>query len=47
LPHIDRVVRSVPRAAIIPWVANEPVGSERLLDLVRRGAGELASSSRR
>jgi arsenite-transporting ATPase len=47
LPHIDRVVRSVPRVAIIPWVANEPVGSERLLDLVRGGAGELASSSRR
>ncbi len=43
LPHIERVVRAVPRTAIIPWVAREPVGSERLIELVRRGANEVAS----
>lgn len=37
LPHIDRVVREMSRAAIIPWVAREPVGSERLIELVRGG----------
>jgi len=44
LPHIERVVRGVPRAAIIPWVAREPVGSERLIELVRGGADEVAAS---
>jgi arsenite-transporting ATPase len=43
LPHIERVVRAVPRTAIIPWVAREPVGSERLIELVRGGANEVAS----
>ncbi len=47
LPHIERVVRSVPRAAIIPWVAREPVGSERLIELVRGGANNVAASARR
>lgn len=31
--HIERVQKSVTRAAIIPWQAQEPVGSERLLEL--------------
>ncbi len=35
LPHIERVLGSVERAAILPWVAEEPVGSERLLELAR------------
>jgi arsenite-transporting ATPase len=47
LPHIERVVRGVPRTAIIPWVAREPVGSERLIELVRGGANDLAESARR
>jgi arsenite-transporting ATPase len=33
LLHIERVAGVVPRTAIIPWVAREPVGSERLLEL--------------
>jgi arsenite-transporting ATPase len=33
LPHIERVAGGVPRTAIIPWVAREPVGCERLLEL--------------
>jgi len=32
--HIERVVRSVQRVAIIPWVAREPVGSDQLIELV-------------
>ncbi|MEX0670570.1 MAG: arsenical pump-driving ATPase [Pirellulales bacterium] len=44
LAHIERVVRAVPRTAIIPWVAREPVGSERLIELVRGGANEVASA---
>lgn len=44
LPHIERVVRAVPRTAIIPWVAREPVGSERLIELVRGRANEVASA---
>lgn len=31
--HIERVQRSVARVAIIPWLTNEPTGSERLLEL--------------
>jgi arsenite-transporting ATPase len=41
LPHIERVASGVPRTAIIPWVAQEPVGSERLLEL--GGADQPAS----
>lgn len=33
--HIDRVQKSVSRVAIIPWLTNEPTGSERLLELSR------------
>jgi len=32
-PHIARVQRSVDRLAIVPWLAHEPVGSERLREL--------------
>jgi len=32
-PHIARVQRSVERLAIVPWLAHEPVGSERLREL--------------
>jgi len=45
LPHIERVVRAVPRTAIIPWVAREPVESERLIELVRGGGNEVASAA--
>ena len=31
--HIERVQKSVSRVAIIPWLTNEPTGSERLLEL--------------
>jgi arsenite-transporting ATPase len=31
--HIDRVQKGVSRVAIIPWLAQEPTGSERLLKL--------------
>lgn len=31
--HIKRVQNSVSRVAIIPWLTNEPTGSDRLLDL--------------
>ena len=34
-PHIDRVESGNPRVAVIPWLAEEPIGSRRLLDLVR------------
>lgn len=33
--HIKRVQENVARVAIIPWLAQEPVGSERLLELAR------------
>lgn len=33
--HIERVQKSVSRVAIIPWLTNEPTGSERLLELAR------------
>jgi arsenite-transporting ATPase len=36
--HIERVQQSVARVAIIPWLAQEPVGSERLLELTRHQA---------
>jgi arsenite-transporting ATPase len=44
LSHIDRVVRGVPRVAIIPWMAHEPVGSERLMELARGVAPESATA---
>lgn len=47
LPHIDRVVRRVVRAAIIPWMSREPVGSARLAALVRGGGTEAASTAGR
>ena len=47
LPHIEKVVRGVPRTAIIPWVAREPVGSERLAELVRGGANHGAANAHR
>jgi arsenite/tail-anchored protein-transporting ATPase len=34
-PHIDRVERKNPRVAVIPWLTEEPIGSRRLLELVR------------
>lgn len=47
LLHIERVVRGVPRVAIIPWMAREPVGSDRLIELVHGAvhgdAPEIAS----
>ena len=33
--HIERVRQSVSRVAIIPWLTQEPTGSERLLELSR------------
>jgi arsenite-transporting ATPase len=33
--HIKRVQENVARVAIIPWLTQEPVGSERLLELAR------------
>ena len=47
LPHIERIVRAVPRTAIIPWVAGEPVGWKRLGDLVHAAADGLASAAGR
>lgn len=41
--HIERVQENVPRVAIIPWLAQEPVGSERLLELTRPNADTCAS----
>lgn len=32
-PHIERVRQSVSRVAIVPWLTEEPTGSERLLEL--------------
>ena len=43
-PHIERVQKNVARVAIIPWLAQEPVGSERLLELARSKAGTCASN---
>ena len=34
-PHIDRVESKNPRVAVIPWLTEEPIGSRRLLELVR------------
>ncbi len=39
--HIERVQRSVARVAIIPWLTNEPAGSERLLELSRPKAASV------
>lgn len=36
--HIERVQNSVSRVAIIPWLTNEPTGSDRLLELSRPNA---------
>ena len=47
LPHIEHVVRGVPRTAVIPWVAREPVGSEQLAELARGGANHVAASAHR
>ncbi|MFM8496712.1 MAG: hypothetical protein ACKOEM_14530 [Planctomycetia bacterium] len=47
LPHIERVVRGVPRTTIIPWVAREPVGSERLVEFTRGEANDMAASAPR
>lgn len=42
--HIERVQKSVSRVAIIPWLTNEPTGSERLLELSRPQADACAST---
>jgi arsenite-transporting ATPase len=34
-PHINRVESKNPRMAVIPWLTEEPIGSRRLLELVR------------
>lgn len=34
-PHINRVESTNPRVAVIPWLTEEPIGSRRLLELVR------------
>ena len=34
-PHIERVERTNRRLAVIPWLTDEPIGSRRLLELVR------------
>jgi arsenite-transporting ATPase len=34
-PHIDRVESTNPRMAVIPWLTEEPIGSRRLLEIVR------------
>lgn len=36
--HIERVQQSVSRVAIVPWLTQEPTGSERLLELARSKA---------
>lgn len=41
--HIKRVQENVARVTIIPWLAQEPVGSERLLELTRSKADACAS----
>lgn len=41
--HIKRVQEHVARVAIIPWLAHEPVGGERLLELARPKAGTCDS----
>jgi arsenite-transporting ATPase len=43
-PHIERVQKNVARVAIIPWLAQEPVGSEKLLELARSKAETCASN---
>lgn len=37
--HIERVQQSVSRVAIVPWLTQEPTGSDRLLALARSKAG--------
>lgn len=44
LPHIKRVQKAVPRVAIIAWLTQEPVGSERLLELARSKAETCVST---
>ena len=34
-PHIEHVERANRRLAVIPWLTHEPIGSRRLLELVR------------
>jgi len=34
-PHLERVERTNRRLAVIPWLTDEPIGSRRLLELVR------------
>lgn len=41
--HIKRVQDHVPRVAIIPWLAQEPVGGERLQELTRLQADTCES----
>lgn len=41
--HIERVQKSVSKVAIIPWLTQEPTGSERLLELSRGNAGSRIS----
>ena len=43
-PHIERVQKNVARVAIIPWLAQEPVGSERLLTLTRSDSASAIMS---
>ena len=38
--HIERVQKSVSRVAIIPWLTQEPTGSERLLEISRHESGD-------
>jgi arsenite-transporting ATPase len=45
LTHIDRVRRSVPRVAIVPWMTEEPVGCDHLRALAH-AAATLAGSER-
>lgn len=42
--HIERVQNSVSRVAIVPWLTQEPVGSERLLELSRSKAETCVST---
>ena len=42
--HIERVRNSVARTAIIPWLTQEPTGSERLLELSRSNMGSCVST---
>ena len=44
--HIERVERANPRIAVVPWLIHEPIGSRRLLELVRAGEDTIVAGIR-